>query len=378
MIIHTVSEGDYLYKIGQMYNVDYQKIADDNEIAVNTPLVVGQTLVIIQNDNIPKTKEIETNGFAFPNIDVEVLKKALPYLTYLSIFSYALDESGNLENINDDQLISLAKSYHTLPVMVVANIGEDGRFDSDLAHQILNKEKAQNTLISQTINLLFEKQYAGLTIDFEYVYPEDRDLYIDFLNKIKRQIEQYNFFLSVAVAPKNSASQTGILYEAHDYNAIGKVADRVIIMTYEWGYSGGPARAVAPVNLISKVLEYAVTEIPSAKIMMGIPNYGYDWTLPYKKGILAKSIGNYEAVDIARRHSQSIHYDKNQQSPYFNYYDDKKTKHEVWFEDAKSINAKLGLILKYNLDGASYWTLNRLFPQNYLVLNSLFDIKKYM
>ena len=157
---------------------------------------------------------------------------------------------------------------------------------------------------------------------------------------------------------------------------IGQLADYVILMTYEWGYSRGPARAVAPVNLVERVVAYAVSEIPSNKILMGIPNYGYDWLLPFKEGNIARSVGNYEAVLLAISSNQSINYDEEAQAPFFNYYDPLGIRHEVWFEDARSIQTKLNLVLKYDLEGISYWTINRIFPQNYFVLNSMFDIKK--
>lgn len=376
MVIHVVNPGDTLYKIGQIYNIDYQKIAYDNQIDPNQPLVVGQTLVIIYNDNIKKFREIEVNGYTFPGIDNDLLSQVLPYLTYLSIFSYQVIDEGNLKLVNDDYLIEVAKINNVSPIMVVTNIGLSGRFDSDLAHSFLKKEDIQDKLISNILTIMREKEYDGLNIDFEYIYPEDKTLFMNFLNKIKEKLIEYDYLLFVSLAPKINAEQPGILYEAHDYKIVGELADRVILMTYEWGYSGGPARAVAPTRLVQKVLDYAITEIPSDKILMGIPNYGYDWILPYVKGTFAKSVGNYEAVEIAKNYRQAINYNYIEQAPFFNYYDPISELHEVWFEDARSIQSKLELIIKYNLAGASYWTLNRFFPQNYLVLNALFDIKK--
>lgn len=302
--------------------------------------------------------------------------EVLPHLTYLSIFSYHVNSDGSLNLINDNDLIDTSKSFNTTPIMVITNIGMNNRFDSDLVHIILNNESIQNQLINNIINIMQEKNYNGLNVDFEYIYPEDKDAYIVFLNKVNGEIKKYNYLLSVSVAPKISDTQMGLLYEAHDYQRIGEIADHVILMTYEWGYSGGPARAVAPIDLIQKVLDYAVTRIPPNKILMGIPNYGYDWKLPYMVGNLAMSIGNYEAVDIARKYNQSISYSYKDQAPYFNYFDQDATKHEVWFEDARSIQAKLELVVKYNLGGVSYWTINRPFPQNYLVLDYLYTIKK--
>jgi spore germination protein len=375
VIIHVVKEGDSLYKIGEFYNVDYKKIAADNEIPLNRDLVVGQTIVVLTNGT-EKLRQIEVNGYARQNIDISILTKALPYLTYLSVFSYQAKQDGSLNMINDEELINLSRKYNVEPIMVITNIGNEDRFDSNLAHNILNNDDVQNKLISNILGIMLRRGYRGINIDFEYVYPTDRESYIRFLTKVSSEVKRYNYFLTVSVAPKASDEQAGLLYEAHDYRRIGILADRIIIMTYEWGYSGGPAMAVAPINKIQKVLDYAVTRINPNKILMGIPNYGYDWTLPYKKGDLAESISNPEAVDIAINNNQSISYSNEDQTPFFNYFDSLNKKHEVWFEDARSILTKLELIIRYNLRGASYWTLNNPFPQNYLVLNSIFEIKK--
>ena len=126
--------------------------------------------------------------------------------------------------------------------------------------------------------------------------------------------------------------------------------------------------AVAPVNKVRQVIEYAITEIPSAKIDMGIPNYGYDWPLPYEKGVTrARTIGNIEAVNIAVRYGAVIQYDEIAQTPYFNYTDEQQTEHEVWFEDVRSMQAKFRLISEYNLRGAGYWQIMRLFRANWLL-----------
>lgn len=109
---------------------------------------------------------------------------------------------------------------------------------------------------------------------------------------------------------------------------------------------------------------------------MGIPNYGYDWTLPFVEGSAAKTISNTAAVDLARKEGAAIRYDEESQSPFFNYYDDNRKQHVVWFEDARSINAKYRLADQFNLGGVSYWTIGRYFPQAWLVQDALFNIRK--
>lgn len=132
--------------------------------------------------------------------------------------------------------------------------------------------------------------------------------------------------------------------------------------------------AVAPINNVERVLAYAVTEIPPEKLLMGIPLYGYDWPLPYEKGVTkAVSLSPQRAVILAGENGADILYDETAQSPYFRYADDT---HEVWFEDAKSIYAKLMLLERYSLAGIGYWNLERDFPQNWAVLNALFGIRR--
>lgn len=88
----------------------------------------------------------------------------------------------------------------------------------------------------------------------------------------------------MALAPKTSSEQKGLLYEGKDYSGLGQAANGVLLMTYEWGYTYGPPMAVAPINKVKEVLDYAITQIDTNKISLGIPNYGYDWPLPYERG----------------------------------------------------------------------------------------------
>lgn len=426
MIIHVVKPGESLYGIGQLYGVPPFKIADDNELTDPSRLVVGQTLVILEGirkhtvapgeslysiarqygvtvqaildanpeitspmtiypgqiiDIPSRTRElgtIEVNGYAFPNIDMEVLKKTLPYLTYISIFSYEVNPDGTLNSIDDQALINAAREAGVAPLMVITNLERGGGFSSDIARSILSNEEIQETLINNVINVLEEKNYYGLDIDFEYIYPEDKELYNDFLRKVTSRLRPLGYSVTTALAPKISAEQSGVVYEGHDYPVHGALVDHVVIMTYEWGYTYGPPLAVAPIDQVEKVINYALTAIPSEKILMGIPNYGYDWTLPYVQGTAAKTVTNTGAVDLARNVGAAIQYDPKSQAPFFNYYDSDGKQHVVWFEDARSIEAKLKLANRKNLGGVSYWTINKYFPQNWLVLDSLFNVKKYL
>ena len=165
-----------------------------------------------------------------------------------------------------------------------------------------------------------------------------------------------------ALAPKTSPDQKGLLYEGIDYRLLGEAADRVMLMTYEWGYTYGPPMAVAPLNMVRRVVEYAVSAIPVEKISLGIPNYGYEWPLPYVRGTTkAQSISNREAVARAIDHGVPIRFDETAWSPYLRYWQ-YGIQNEIWFEDVRSIQGKFDLIREYGLQGAGYWQLMNFFP----------------
>lgn len=371
--MYTVMRGDTMYKIAMRYKISLEDLIRANPQIINPNVIqIGQVI------NIPSITKpsIEVNGYAIANISTNVLNRTLPYLTYLSIFSYQAKADGSLTTLYEQELIDMSRSDSVAPNMVVTNIGNEGGFNSDIAHSILNDINIQNTLISNIISIVNAKNYAGVDIDFEYLYPEDRLPYANFLRKIKSQLTPINKTLSVAVAPKYRDNQAGLLYEAHDYALIGEIADRVIIMTYEWGYVYGEPMAISPYSEVEAVISYAVTRIPSNKILMGMPNYAYDWATPWKEGDVATTITNTRALETALDYGAPIMFDSKAQAPYFNYTNSDGQRRIVWFEDARSIDARLNLVTKYNLAGVSYWTINNFYPINWSVLNSKFNVIK--
>ena len=174
-----------------------------------------------------------------------------------------------------------------------------------------------------------------------------------------------------AVAAKNSDNASGRWVEGLDYAAIGKAVSAMLLMTYDYGYASGPAQAVAPLPQVRETLRYAVTRIPREKILLGIPNYGYNWPLPYEAGkTRARSVTNEEAIDLARTAGVAIQYDEQAQTPWFRYTED-GTQREVWFEDARSLRAKLRLAVQFGLRGVGFWNLSRPFRQGWTVLSAL-------
>ena len=423
MMVHVVQSGESVASIAMHYGVDPGRLAADNAVPADGALAVGQTLVVrfprqvhavqagetltsiaaaygtsvrqLWRNNWPLggTEDLSPgqvlvishfderlgsasfNGYAYPYIASTLLSAQLPYVTYLTPFTYGITAGGGLLPLEDDAMLSAARQRGTAPVMHLSTLTESGQFDTQRAEVVLTDFEVQDRLVAEVLQTVLRKGFAGLDVDFEYLPGELAEAYAAFLSRLQRLLHSRGLFVWAALAPKTSASQPGLLYEGHNYAAVGTATDGVLLMTYEWGYIYGPPMAVAPLPNVRAVLDYAITEIPAEKIFLGIPNYGYDWSLPFIQGVTrAQSISNQRAIELAVEYGIAIQYDETAQSPFFHYTDAGGTVHEVWFEDARSMSAKLRLIAEYGFQGGGFWNLMRPFSQTWLVLDALYDV----
>lgn len=375
---YFVMPGDTLYAIANMYQTPLEEMARINHIPIDMSLPIGFRLYI------PAAAKISIKSFGYiepigdtvsPAIENAAREQAR-LLTFLAPFSYQVNRDGTLKAPPLNAFQTIAQANQTALSFVVTNL-EAGSFSSELVHIILTVQAVQNKLIDQIITTATTNGFQDVHIDFEFILPEDREAYNAFLRKLKVRTSQNGVLLSTALAPKTSSTQQGLLYEAHDYTAHGEIVDFVVLMTYEWGYSAGPPLPVSPINEVERVLQYALTVIPKEKILMGQNLYGYDWTLPFVQGeSFARAISPQQAIQIALQYGVMIQYDETAQAPFFTYVDAQGNDHIVWFEDARSIQAKFMLIKHLGIAGIAYWKLGLSFPQNWLLLNENFTIEK--
>ncbi|WP_066150940.1 glycosyl hydrolase family 18 protein [Halalkalibacter krulwichiae] len=427
MQIHVVEQGESLWQIAQTYGVPYQAIVDANQLPNQDQLVIGQAIVvpiegrfhwlkqgetlrdvsrlyqvpvqeIAEVNQFRSTELIQANAKVYvpkddrqkPTIEVgayvdlgitgeespQYVDQVGEFLTYLQIFSYEVNADATLTPINDQAIINTAYQNRVVPLMVITNL-EEGAFSTEIATTILQNEELQDRLLDEAIAIMDEKGYLGLDFDLEYLGAENREQYNQLMRKARARLDAKGYYLSSALAPIVEPGMVGVLYEGHDYATHGEIADFVFLMTYEWGWTGGPPMAVSPINQVRRVIEYATSVMPNDKIMMGIGLYGYDWTLPFVEGeTRARAIDHQEAIRLAATYNAEIQYDQEAQSPFFRYVDDNGLEHEVWFEDARSIQAKFDLVKEFGLRGFYYWVLGWEFPQNWLLIDANFTVNK--
>lgn len=230
---HTVLAGENLTSIAREYGVSLRTLYQNNPALGGEPSVwPGQTLVISYREEPGQT--ISVNGYAYPFISKSLLQATLPYLTFLTPFTYGFNEEGSLVDLDDETLLAMAKSAGVAPLMHLSTLTESGGFSNELAHLALTDLSVRARLMDNISVTLMEKGYRGLDVDFEYVYPEDAQAYADFLAALTRRLNPRGYPVIAALAPKTSATQQGTLYEGHNFAAIGAAVNEVLLMTYEW------------------------------------------------------------------------------------------------------------------------------------------------
>lgn len=377
MEIYVVQPGDSVDSIAAAQGVSVDSILYNNQIVYPYRLALGQALLLSKGTPAAQRRTVNVGGYAYPFISRYVLEETLPYLSDLYVFSYGFTVDGDLipPALDDSFMITMARDFEVAPILTLTPFGPDGMFNNYLITRIVNNMEAQNNLIGQLVAAVQEKGFQGVDIDFEYILAQDRVAFAEFVGNVRQAVNAIGYPVSVALAPKIADDQKGVIYEGKDFALLGAAADSALLMTYEWGYTFGPAMAVAPINKVREVVDYAITRIPPEKLSLGIPNYGYDWTLPFVRGeSRARTLGNVEAVQLAIANNAAIQFDTLAMSPYFHYYQEGR-QHEVWFEDVRSLQAKFALVEEYGLLGMGYWQIMQLFRANWLLLANTFFIQ---
>ena len=373
---YLIRPGDTLSAIAQARGIPLAGLIRMNPQITNPNLIYpGQRLWLPVPEGVRPIFTV--NGYLAPSATApNRIRQLARWLTSVSLFSFPVRASGALGRPGFvSETVNAARENGVLPLAVITNV-DGGTFDRDLAHAILSNPQARARAVAETREVLDTYGFAGVNVDFENMPPEDRPLFNRFMEELAAGLRPAGYLVGLAAAPKAADRPNEPWVGTFDYATLGRIADFIVIMTYEWGWVGGPPMAVSPANLVRLVLDYAVSLIPRQKILQGINLYGYDWVRDESPETLARTVSPPQATQIAFDTGVPILFDPQAESPWFRYTDADGQERELWFEDPRSMLAKYQIAETLNLAGVSFWNLIISFPQNWQVLERVARIRK--
>ena len=373
---YMVKEGDTLAGIASANNVTIIELLRNNPfISDREFLFPGESLVISYGE---KKGKITTNGYANPFIDIAVLRKTLPFLTFLTIFGYRLTRNADVIEPNDEEILQLTKVYKVAPLMLISSLSFEGVGSEEDVYNILFNEDNVKRYAENILAVLKRKGFYGVSFILSYIIGDIVEIYNRFARIMAERLNNEGYAVFISISPVVDVENNEVSFEKINYSEIAKEANQMVIMNYNWGYYFGPPTPVASISTLQLFIDYLITLIPRDKMNIGLPVIGYSWLLPYLIGITRANAITYDAaIELALTTGSKIQFDEISQNPHFEYFlgVDIPRKYVVWFVDARTIDALLDLVIVNNFPGISIWNIMTYFTQLWLIINSQYDIE---
>lgn len=279
--------------------------------------------------------------------------------TWVSPTWYDIDGNGDIsERGFSEKLIQVAREHGVKVVPLIANKG----FSSEVGHSILTDPEIREKVLEGIVKIVAEKNYDGINIDFEGIDPADREALSRFICDLSERLHGLGKELSIDVPAKTRATYEG-WSGAFDYAELAKCVDYLVIMIYDYHWSGGEPGPVSPLGWFKQVLSYVVATVPKEKIVAGIPVYGYDWPAGGK----GRGITYEECVRQAELHGVEISFDAESGEVTYKY-ESGGVLHEVWCNTAKSAELRFEAALEYGINRIAFWRVGAEDPRFWSII----------
>ncbi|GAU78035.1 glycosyl hydrolase family 18 protein [Fusibacter sp. 3D3] len=222
---------------------------------------------------------------------------------------------------------------------------------------LLNSDAYQKKAVAQMLMYAAIYELDGINLDFENIYLEDQDALSRFVKELAQVTGEYNQVISMDVTrPKGSDTWSKV----YDRRTLSQFVDYMILMAYDEHWGSSPiSGSVASMGWTEDSITMSLEEIPSEKLVLGIPLYMRVWQETplqngqYKKvGSRAITLSGFDKM-MAERNLELIYDEPSGQ--YYTEYFESGDRYRIWVEDEHVLNKRLGLSERYSLPGIATW-----------------------
>ena len=368
MELYIVRPGDSLSAIAKSCHTSPEALVRRNQLGDPRRLCPGLSLVL-EGKAGAAPAVTELCAALSPQAEPELADTLLPNLSWLCIQGSRLTAQGGLNLPEQEQLLRLAHRHQAMPLLTVSNLDQGG-FSPALAHTLVSHEEAGRALTDNILKALESQGCRGVDLSFQYLYPFDREAYSAFARRLGKALHSAGYYFFCSLAPKTQATAEAPLCAGQDYAALGAAADRLILLAHGWGGAFTAPQAIAPLDRVAAALDYAAALIPRGKLLLGLSWGGCAWVLPWRQGDAARPMSAALAVDTAVAAGAEIRYDAAAQAPFFLCPGAGGRRRIIWYEDSRSLLARLELARSRGLAGVSLWPQDRLYRPGLHMLKS--------
>ncbi len=246
--------------------------------------------------------------------------------------------------------------------------------------RILASAGLRAAMVRALVTVARSGPYSGLDLDFEDFAVDARHetvpadaaaaLFPAFVAQACAALHALHDSCTVTVMPRTSSAQTywrgRLATWVYDFAALAAAADRVRVMAYDDNAPGGPPGPVAPYAWVQQVIAYARTTMPTGKVELALPAYGYDWSAAGAAAVTAR-----QAPLLAAAHAVKLTWDAAQREVTFAYAIGRQ-RHVVWYEDAAADYDRALLARTAGFAGIDLWSAGDEDPAVWPLLRRLY------
>ncbi len=374
-VTHMVVEGDTIEKIATLYKITIMDLLRNNiYLSDQEYLSIGDVLVIEYEDE--KKSNLAVFGYSYHFTEEKVLQKTLPFLTYLIIFGCSIGENGIFKEMEDARIIQYSKIYGVAPIMIITFQDKGVKAGTNIINLILNDDKLRCETIERIIDVLVKKGYSGISIGSVYVYPSDRELFIEFVEELIDRVHDLGLLFIDTVVLSTFGLVSDVFSTQNYTNIINQLSDSSVVFPYSVGITSVAPIGIASYNALIDMMHYILDYIDVDKFQLGINTVGYIWEIPYVPGISeGNAISVNSAIQLARDYNIPILFDVGTQAAFF-IYEDGDREFLIRFRDARSIVTLLSVVDEFFPNGIGVWNTTTFFNALWLIVNSQYYIDK--
>ncbi|TCO72313.1 glycosyl hydrolase family 18 protein [Marinisporobacter balticus] len=284
---------------------------------------------------------------------------------------------GDFTDAYVEDIVSVGHRQNVKMLPVVHNLlykNGSQTMSKDVVKELVSNKQNRQAFIQNVIKLIERYNFDGINIDIEDVYLEDSENLSALYTELGEALRRKGYYLSGSIPARVSDEPFNPFSDPFDYETIGKAVSEFVVMLYnEHGWPGSGPGPVVSIGWMERVLKYTMTKMPKEKIVAAVSVFGFDFNLTTSKNTYA----TYDmAMKLAKKYNKEIIFDEKTQTPMFAYEDEQGNQHEVWFENAESIYAKIQKAWEMGIKGIALWRLGMEDPNMWSMFKEDVVVKK--